>query len=162
MTAAGNEHELIRVQGPALPVVTLRSEANPTAPASELIRVQGPALPSVTLRSDPPPVVTVLELPLTSGEKGEQTFAVLNSIIQKVNEIEALFGRAGVWVDGTRSGVCEEKIEIALAPNDPTDAIETCKRLADYLFAAVRNTSGVTVKVFTKDQPDTPVYKLAI
>ncbi|MBM3983188.1 MAG: hypothetical protein FJ304_23535 [Planctomycetes bacterium] len=158
--ATQHTSELIRVKGPALPPVTLSSERTHTAPVSELIRVKGPALPPVTLSSDPTSsAFAVLTLPLVGGNSGEQTFVALNSIILKINEIEALCGRAGVWVNGTRSGVREGRIEIVLAPNDPTDALGTCKRVANYLFAAF-NTAGTTLKVFAAES-DAPVYELA-
>ena len=50
---------------------------------------------------------------------------------------------------------------VVLAPNDPSDAIETCKRVADLLFVAARKVGGVAVKVFAADEPETPVYELA-
>jgi hypothetical protein len=125
-----------------------------------LIRAGRP-LKRVAPTPDPvPSAVAVLELSLVGREQGERTFTTLNSIIQKVNESEALSGHAGVWVDGVRSGVRDGKIEIVLAPNDPTDAVGTCKRFADYLFAALRQ-PGLTVKVYAADEPETPVYELA-
>ncbi|MBP3958549.1 hypothetical protein J8F10_25145 [Gemmata sp. G18] len=164
MSSSDRQPKLIHVRRP-LKRITVNME--PTVPLDgpvtegPLIRVGHP-LKRGTLSFEPvPQVVTILELPLIGGEKGEHALAVLHSIVQKVNEIEALRGRAGVWVDGVRSGVREGKVEIVLAPNDPTHAVETCKRVADYLFAAARQTPGVVVKVFAADQPETPVYELA-
>ena len=89
-------------------------------------------------------------------------FETLCSLIAKINEIEAIYSRAGVWVDGTRSGVRERLIEIVLAPNDPTDAIATCTRMAKILFESLDHSKGVTIRVFASDKPDTPVYELAV
>lgn len=152
----------LRVKGPARPPVVLHSEARSDVLPSELIRVKGPALPPVTLRSEPlTPTATVrLSLPLMSGDHGSRMFDTLHALVAKVNETEALFGRAGVWVDGERSGVQGGEIVIVLAPNDVADAVETCKRVADYLFAAARKTAGFTVKVF-ESEADAPVYELA-
>ena len=102
-----------------------------------------------------------LRLPLIGGADGERMFQTLHAVIGKVNEVEALFGRAGVWVDGELSGVQDGAVVVVLAPNDPTDGVETCKRVADYLFAAARKGAGVTVTVFAAEQPETPVYELA-
>lgn len=154
---------LVRVQGPALPVVKLVSESDPLTPTGELIRVSGPALPLVTLMSEPPvpPATVRLALPFTKERDGNHLFQMLHSVIEKANEMEAFNSRAGVRVDGARSGVRGGEVVLVVAPNDPDDAIETCKRVADYLFAAARATRGVTVQVFATDAPDAPVYELA-
>lgn len=153
----------LRVKGPALPPVCLTAEASSEALPSELIRVKGPALSPVTLRSEPlQPTATVhLAVPLAAGDDGTRLFATLHSLVTKVNEVEALFNRAGVWVDGAQSDVRNGEVVIVLAPNDADDAVETCKRVADYLFAASRKVAGATVKVFTADKSEKPVYELA-
>ncbi|HEY1186693.1 MAG TPA: hypothetical protein VGE74_03500 [Gemmata sp.] len=109
----------------------------------------------------PPTATAHLHLPLVGGADGERMFQKLNAVIGKVNELESLLDRAGVWVDGTRSGVQNGTVVLVLAP-DPTDAVETCKRVADYLFAASQKGGGITVKVFAADQPETPVYELPL
>lgn len=159
MATPNHEHELIRVKGPALPPVALVSEPSPTAAPSELIRVKGPALPQVTLRSEPlQPTATVhFVVPLAAGDDGTRLFATLHSLVTKVNEMEALFNRAGVWVDGTRSDVRNGEVVLVLAPNDAADAAETCKRVADYLFVASRKVAGATVNVFAVDKSEKPV-----
>jgi hypothetical protein len=153
---------LIRVQGPAMPVIRLASEVDPRAPVAELIRVQGSPIPLIRLTDRPVPTATVrLTLPLQTGADGEAMFQTFRTAVEKVNEVEALFGRSGVWMDGTLSHVKDGEVVIVLAPNDSSDARETCKRVADYLFAAARSAGGVRVKVFEADRPDTPVYELA-
>ena len=162
-TPSNERSRLIRVQGPALPVVRLASEAASPVPACERIRVHGPALPVVKLMSEPAASTATVHftVPLAAGVDGERKFQTLRSLVEKVNEVEALFDRAGVWVDGTRSDVRDGEVVIVLAPNDPADALDTCKRVADYLFAASRKTPGITLKVFAADEPETPVYELA-
>jgi hypothetical protein len=157
----------VRLGRPAVPVVKLTAEHEPDAPPAstgEWARLSRPALSVVELMAEPiPPVATVrLALPLAAGDDGNRMFQTLRSLIEKVNEMEALFNRAGVWVDGTRSDVQGGEVVIVLAPNDPVDALETCKRVADYLFAASRKTRGIVVTVFAADQPETPVYELAV
>ena len=86
-------------------------------------------------------------------------FDKLHLLVGKLNEMEALGGRAGVWVDGERSGVQGGEVVIVLVPNDPADALATCKRVANILFNA---SPGVKVKVFVADESETPVYELAV
>ena len=160
-TPNGERDRLIRVQGPALPVIRLSSEANSTTPVSKLIRVPGSVAKMIPATATPAATVR-LTLPLAAGVDGERKFQTLRSLVEKVNEVEALFDRAGVWVDGTRSDVRDGEVVIVLAPNDPADALDTCKRVADYLFAASRKTPGITLKVFAADEPETPVYELAV
>lgn len=142
MTPDNERPELIRVGGLLKRVrLAFRPAEPPDGPVGDgpLVRVGGP-LKRLRLTFRPaPPVVTVLELPLVGSGRGEQTFAVLRAIIEKVNEIEALHGRAGVWVDAERSGVREEKVEIVLASNNPSDAIEARKCVATILGEAIRN-----------------------
>ncbi len=159
--------KFVRLSRPAMPVVGLTAEQDadsPTASTGEWVRLARPALPVVKLMAEPAaPTATVhLTLPLATGDDGERIFKTLHALIEKVNEMEALFDRAGVWVDGTRSDVRDGEVVIVLAPNDPTDAIDTCKRVADYLFAASRKAPGITLKVFVADKPEAPVYKLAV
>jgi hypothetical protein len=163
MADPNTEHELIRVKGPALPPVTLRSGTTFPTSASELIRVSGPALPVVRLRSErvEPVATVVLRVPLAPGADVEGTFKRLRSLVAKVNEVEVLLDRAGVWVDGNRSGVQNGEVVIVLAPNDETDALDTCKRVSRILFDALNNAAGVTVRVFAANEPETPVYELA-
>jgi uncharacterized protein with GYD domain len=164
MTTPNNERDkLIRVQGPALPVVRLASEADSSTPVSELIRVQGPALQVVKLMSEPvTPIATVqLTLPRVAGAEGERRVQTLRSLIEKVNEMEALFDRTGVCVSKTALSVGEGEVVIVLTPNDPTDALETCMRVAKLLFEAARKTGGVALRVFKADEPETPVCELA-
>ena len=78
-----------------------------------------------------------------------------------MNEVERLFGRAGVRVDGACSGVQGSEVVLVVVPNDPADEVDTCKRVADYLFAAVRTIPGVTVKVISSANPRNPLYELA-
>jgi hypothetical protein len=164
MTTPNRQPKLIHVRNPVKRItLTFEPVVPPDGPITEapLIHVANP-VKHIEMTFEPvPPVVTVVELPLLGEDKGEQTFASLNSIIQKVNEIEAIRGRAGMWVDGTQSGVREGKVEIVLAPNDPTDALNTCKRVARILFELLNSAAGITVKVFAADRPDAPVYELA-
>jgi hypothetical protein len=161
MTTPNRQPKLIHVRNPVKRIDFAFEMVAPVEGSiadAPLIHVRND-LKKIEMNFDPVlSAVAVLELPLLGGENGERTFSTLNSIIQKVNEIEALGGRAGVWVDGVRSGVREGKIEIVLAPNDPTDALETCKRVAKILFSA---SPGLTVRVFAADQPGTPIYELA-
>lgn len=100
-TRNGECDRLIRVQGPALPVIRLASETNSTTPVSKLIRV--PGLVAKMIPAPATPAATVhLTLPLVTGADGEKVFQTLRALIEKVNEVEALFDRRGVWVDGTR------------------------------------------------------------
>jgi hypothetical protein len=162
-TAKNDDNRLIRVQGPALPVVKLSSESEPTAPVSELIRVHGPALPVVTLMAEPATPVTSVNLRLPLGaSNGERMLEKMHSLIARVNEIESILDRPGVWVDGARSGVQDGNVVMVLVPHDQTNAVETCKRLADQLFAAVRTFAGVTIKVMSAENPEKPVYELAM
>jgi hypothetical protein len=160
-TPRNDRDKLIRVPGPALPVVRLASEVDPSTPVSERIRVQGPALPVVKLVSEPvAPIATVqLTLPQATGTEGERRVWTLRSLIAKVNEMEALFDRAGVCVSKADSGAGE--VVIVLTPNDPADALETCMRVAKLLFEAARKTGGVSLKVFQADKSETPVCELA-
>ncbi len=162
MATPNNERsKLIRVQGPALPVVRLISESDPTASVSELIRVQGPALPVVRLMAEPVEPATLEATHPAGTPQGEREFGTLSAFVGKMNEAEQLYNRPGVRIDAERSGVRDGKVVIVLAPNDPTDAIETCKRVADYLFAAIRTIPGATVRVMVEGQPDKPVYEMA-
>jgi hypothetical protein len=102
-----------------------------------------------------------LGLPLSHGVDADQIYRKLNSLVRKVNEMELLFDRAGVWVDGLRSGVREGMVVIVLTPNDPADPLETCKRIADQLFATTRPVAGVLVTVRAVDQSEMPLYPLA-
>lgn len=133
--------------------------ATPNNGRDRLIRVHGPALPVVRLTADPVPMPAVrLTLPLAPGADGEERRRALHALVKKLNEMEAIGGRPGVWVDGTLSRVGDGEVVIVLAPYDLTDAVETCKRIANILFHA---SPGVTVKVFAAGEPDTPVYELA-
>lgn len=120
-----------------------------------LIRVSGP-LKRIRLTFQPVASVR-LTFPLPVAGDGARVFDKLNAIIGKLNEIEALDGRAGVWVDGARSGVQGGEVVIVLVPNDPADALATCKRIAHILFNA---SPGATVKVFAAES-EAPVYELA-
>ena len=165
MNNSDPEPRLIHVRRPLKRIaVTFEPVVPLDGPVTDgpLIRLDQPLKRMTDTMQAVPAVVTIFELPLVGGATGDQTFAVLSSIIQKVNEIETLCGRAGVWVDEARSGVREGKIEIVLAPNDPTDAIATCTRMAKILFESLDHSKGVTIRVFASDKPDTPVYELAV
>ena len=165
MTTDAKQPELIHV---SRPLKRARLTFEPTTPLDgpltdgPLIRVGRP-LKRVRLTFKPSARTATVRLtvPLAAGADGERKFQTLRSLVEKVNEVEALFDRAGVWVDGTRSEVRDGEVVIVLAPNDPADALDTCKRVADYLFAASRKTPGITLKVFAADEPETPVYELA-
>lgn len=161
-TPENNHGCLIRVRGPALPVVALASEPNLTEPVGELIRAQGPALPVVVLPSEPveSAVLEAAVPPFANGE-AERAYGSLSAMIGRLNDFRSLANQPGLSVDEARSGVRDGRVVLVLTPNDPTDAVETCKRVADYLFAAIRTIPGATVRVFAADRPDTPVYELA-
>lgn len=165
MSPSDREPKLIHVRRPLKRIeVNFEPSVPLDGPITDgpLIRVARP-LKHVRLTFGPAaPTPTVhLTVPLAAGVDGERKFQTLRSLVEKVNEVEALFDRAGVWVDGTRSDVRDGEVVIVLAPNDPADALDTCKRVADYLFAASRKTPGITLKVFAADEPETPVYELA-
>jgi hypothetical protein len=103
-----------------------------------------------------------LTLPIISEDDGNKKFDLLNSAIGKLNELEALFDRPGVSVIGPQSGLLDDKVVIFIMPNEPTDAIETCKRMADWIFATVRTLAGVAIRVLSAESPDKPLYKLAV
>ena len=127
---------------------------------SELVRVSGPALPVVILMSAPAPVATVhLRRPLADGDDAEAIRRRMYSLTGHVNAMEAEEQRAGLSLDEARSGIRAGEVVLVLVPNDPADALATCKRVANILFNAAR---GVTVKVFAADQPNAPVYELAV
>ncbi|MBM3983187.1 MAG: hypothetical protein FJ304_23530 [Planctomycetes bacterium] len=143
------------------PLVRVEMNMEPVEPLDgpvtrgPLIRVSRP-LKRVTLTFAPAASVR-LTLPLVGGADGERTFEKLAAIIRIVNEMEALWNRAGVWVDGARSGVQGGEVVIVLVPNDTADALATCKRIAHILFNA---SPGATVKVFAAES-EAPVYELA-
>lgn len=145
-----------RVKGPALPTVKLTS--SPDALPSQPLRVKGPPLPTVVLRGEPCAAASVhLRRPLADGTDAEAVKERMLALAGKVNEMEVIEGRAGIRFDEARSGVRAGEVVIVLAPNDPADAIETCKRVAKILFNA---SPGVVVKVFAADEPETPKYAL--
>jgi len=156
------QRKLIRVGRPAIRG-TLRLE--PVVPidgpvtTGPLIHVRRPVVRG-TLTFEPV-VTTEVELPLPGGADGGPMFETIHAVLGKLNEIEAQLGRPGVCVDGERSGVRDGKVVLVVTPNDPAGAVETCKRIADFLFAAVRTVPGVTVKVFSAESPDKPIYELA-
>lgn len=143
------------------PLVRVEMNMEPVEPfdgpvtRGPLIRVSRP-LKRITLTFRPAATLR-LTLPLPAAGDGARVFDKLNSIIRVVNEMETIWDRAGVWVDGERSGVQNGEVVIVLAPNDPTDALATCKRIAHILFNA---SPGATVKVFAAES-DAPVYELA-
>ena len=96
MPAPNDDLIRLRVKGPALPVVQFSSAEG--ALPSELIRVKGPVLPVVKLTSElrAPTATLRLTFSLAKGADGEKKFQTLHSLIEKVNEVEALFGRAGM------------------------------------------------------------------
>jgi len=96
---------------------------------------------------------------LANGSDAEVIKDRMYSLAAKINEMEVLEGRPGLRIDETSSGAQEGEVVLVLVPNDSANAIETCKRIANILFNA---SPGVTVKVFVADQPDTPVYELAV
>lgn len=161
-TSTPSNDKFVRLSRPAIPLVKLTAEhdASPVS-TGEWECLSRPSVPLVRLRAEPiVPAATVrLALPLSAAGSGAQVFGRLHALIGKLNEIEDLGGRAGVWVDGVRSGVRDGEVVIVLAPNDPADAVETCKRIAHLLFNA---SPGVTVKVFVADAPETPVCELAV
>jgi hypothetical protein len=158
-TPENNRDRLIRVRGPALPVAALVSEPDLAEPVSELSRVRGPAVRVVALMSEPVEPAILEAAHPAAGGKNE--VGRLSSFIEKLNEADSIFNRPGVRIDESRSGVRDGRVVLVLTPNDPADAVETCKRVADYLFAAIRTIPGATVRVFVADQPDKPVYELA-
>lgn len=154
------DRKLIRVARPAIRA-TLTFE--PTVPlegpvvSGPLIHVRRPAIRGTLTFEPVDPAAVELNLPVAADD-GPRALDTLRTLVGKVNEIEALFGRAGVRVDDGRSGLREGAAVVVLAPHDPADAVATCKRVADQLFAAVRLVPGVTVRVLAADQP---VYVLA-
>ena len=162
MTTPNRQPKLIHVRNPLKRIeMTFEPAVPPDGPITDgpLIRV-GEPLKRVTLHFESPsPMIAEVEMPLPAGEDGESVLGELRSLAGKLNETESLSGRPGVWVDGARSGVRDGKIVLILLPNDPADAIETCKRAADFLFAGVRTVAGATVRVFSADDPKTPVYE---
>jgi hypothetical protein len=98
MTTPNNEHELIRVKGPALPMVTLRSEVNPTAEPSELIRVTGPALPPATLRCEPIPPVT--STPASSSDVSKLADMLTSSPIGQLRRLVVIADDNQVIITG--------------------------------------------------------------
>jgi hypothetical protein len=104
---------------------------------------------SITLHFEPMvPVSDVsaeVEAPFGVNEDGERLLGTLNALVEKVNECEALFGRPGLRVNGERSGLRDGRVLVVVGPNDPTGAVETCKRIADQLFAALRTVPGITI-----------------
>lgn len=87
-------------------------------------------------------------------------FETLGAVVGKMNELEALVGRAGVSVDGGRSGVRGGEVVVVLTPNDPAGAVESCKRAADQLCAHLRSFARATLRVVADDAPETPVYEV--
>ena len=115
MTTDAKQPALIHVRRP---LKRIRLTFEPTVPLDgpindgPLIRVGGP-LKRVRLTFEPttPPATIRLTLPLATGADGAKMFRTLGKLIEKVNEVEALFGRAGMWVDGTRSDVFGGEVE---------------------------------------------------
>jgi hypothetical protein len=103
-----------------------------------------------------------LTLPISSEGDGKRKFELLNMAIRKLNELEAMFDRPGVCVIDGESGLREGKVVLFLAPHEATDAIETCKRLADCIFATVRTLAGAAIRVLSADSPSKPLYELAV
>ena len=164
MTAPNRQHRLIHVRRP---VKWVEVAFEPTTPLHGTL-TDGPLIPvgrplkRVGLHSEQAALAYVeLALQLVGGADGPRMFEKLNSLVVKVNEMESLFDRAGVWLDGSQSGVRDGKVVIVLTPNDPADAIETCKRVADQLFATTRPLAGMIVTVRTADQLEKPLYQLA-
>jgi hypothetical protein len=117
-----------------------------------LIRVSRP-LKRITLTFQP---VTTLEAEHTAPAAAD----TLGAFVAKLNEADALYNRPGVRIDEARSGVRDGKVVLVATPNDPRDGVATCKRVADFLFAAIRDLPGAAVKVFVADKPDEPLYEL--
>ena len=119
---------------------------------------------SITLRFEPIEPVSVsaeIELPLLINEDGEVTHQMLRAVVGKVNECEELLGRPGVRVNDARSGVRDHRVIVVVGPNDPAGAVETCKRIADQLFAALRTVPGITIKVLSANHPGKPICEFA-
>jgi hypothetical protein len=164
MTAPDQQPKLIHVRRPLKRVeLSFEPSTPPEEPIADgpLIQVGHP-MKRVECHFEPVALAYLeLALPLLPGVDGEQMFGKLNFLVGKLNEMEALFDRPGMGMDGERSGVRDRKIVIVLTPNDLADGLETCKRIADQLFAALRPVIGVTVTVIFADQPEKPVYQLA-
>jgi hypothetical protein len=160
MNTPDRQPKLIHVRRPLK-----RIEVNfePTVPLEgpitdgPLIRVGHP-LKRARLAFEPVAIMHLRRL-LTNGADADTLTHRLYSLAAKVNEMEVIEGRLGVRIDEASSGAQAGEVVLVLVPNDPADALETCKRIANILFNA---SPGVTVKVFVADQPDTPVYELAV
>lgn len=110
------------------------------------------------------PVRAEVEAPLAPAEDGGPLLGTLRGLVGKVSECEQLLGRPALAVNGDHSGVAGGKAVVSVSPSGPTDpagAVETCKRVADALFALVRTIPGATVRVVSADQPDRPIYEPA-
>ena len=106
----------------------------------------------------PQPVRAEVEAPLASAEDGGPLLGTLRGLVGKVSECEQLLGRPALAVHGERSGVANGKAVVSVSPGDPVGAVETCKRVADALFALIRTIPGATVRVVSVDHPDRPIY----
>ena len=130
----------------------------PSGPVNDgpLIRVRHPVAAQ--------PVRAEVEAPLAPAEDGGPLLGTLRGLVGKVSECEQLLGRPALAVNGDHSGVAGGKAVVSVSPSGPTDpagAVETCKRVADALFALVRTIPGATVRVVSADQPDRPIYEPA-
>ena len=151
-----------RLSRPAIPMIKLAAERGPDDPpvsVSGWSRLSRPAIPVIVLAAEPSFSSVELAFPRIDDKPKIENLAAL---VERLNELEALFNRPGVTIDAERSGIRDGKTVLVVSPNDPTNAIETCKRVADFLFAIVRPITGVTVRVFSADEPGKTIYELAV
>ncbi|WP_439631576.1 hypothetical protein [Gemmata sp.] len=133
----------------------------PAIRASVTMEPVGPAAGAEGGAFQTEPVRAEVGAPLSGGEDGGRLLVTLRGLVGKLSECEELLGRPGLRVHGERSGVAGGRAVVSVGPSDPVGAVETCKRVADALFALVRTIPGATVRVVSVDHPDRPIYEPA-
>lgn len=168
MSTTNDDLLALRVKGTTVPPVVLSSP--PDARGVAELRVKAPTAvpvreaqlthvrkPLSNLTATFGPFVRLF-VPVANEPEAKAKFELLKSLVARINEMEALHGRAGVELADTVPNVENGELVASFVPNDPANGVERCKRIAHYLWAAQ---DGAAVRVYEAEKPESPVFEIA-